>query len=496
MYQWPLAKLLAPMPRAVIFTALPIEYTAVRNHLTNPQEKIHPQGTIYEQGTFVGDHQTWDISIVEIGGSGTKAALEAERAIGQFNPNVILCVGTAGGIQSVQLGDVVAATKVYGYESGIAAKTFQPIPEIGNSSYDLQQRAKAEARNKNWLTRLIATEPSPQALVAPIAAGSKVIASTRSDISKFLRSQYSDAVAIEMAGFGFLEAAHANPQVSAIVIRGISNLINQKAKSDQAKYQAIASCNASAFAFQVLAKLPPFPDAPTSPKNVYNINIAGDQIIQNNSGNAQGFQTLVQAGGAANIATNQNPKNLNLSSPSIEAPNPQSTKPKVFISYSHDSETHREKVLELADQLRVSGVLCQIDQYEPNPPEGWPRWMQNKVAESTFVLVVCTEQYNRRFQGREEPGKGKGVTWEGAIITQELYDSQGKNNKFIPVTFNATDEDFIPITLRSTQKYHLFQPHGYESLYRRLTNQHDTPAPLLGERLIMPVRDRKHYKSE
>jgi SEFIR domain len=122
--------------------------------------------------------------------------------------------------------------------------------------------------------------------------------------------------------------------------------------------------------------------------------------------------------------------------------------------------------------------------------------MQNKVAESNFVLVVCTEQYDRRFQGKEKLGQGKGVTWEGAIITQELYDGQGKNSKFIPVILNTTDEDFIPNLLRSTQKYRLYKPDGYDSLYRRLTDQHDTPAPSIGEKVIMPVRDRKYYKSE
>jgi nucleoside phosphorylase len=247
-----------PSPRAIIFTALSIEYQAVRAHLVQLHEKIHPRGTIYEQGTFFSaKKQSWNVGIVEVGKGNASAAQESERAITYFQPNVILFVGVAGGLKDVRLGDVVAAIKVYGYEAGKVTTTFHIRPNVVSVTYRLEQRIRAEARKSDWLQRIKEPLPkqTPHVFVGPIAAGEKVLASTDSTEWQFLKACYDDALAVETEGYGFFQTAHANPQVEALVIRGISDLIDNKSEADAENSQAIAAHHASAFAFEILAKL-------------------------------------------------------------------------------------------------------------------------------------------------------------------------------------------------------------------------------------------------
>ena len=101
---------------------------------------------------------------------------------------------------------------------------------------------------------------------------------------------------------------------------------------------------------------------------------------------------------------------------------PEAAPPRVFISYSHDSEAHRDRVLELSDRLRCDGIEAMIDQYVQSPPQGWPAWCETEIDIADFVLMVCTETYLRRVRGKEAPRVGHGVLWEARLIRQDVYD--------------------------------------------------------------------------
>jgi hypothetical protein len=142
-----------------------------------------------------------------------------------------------------------------------------------------------------------------------------------------------------------------------------------------------------------------------------------------------------------------------------------SDNPKLFISYSHDSEDHKKKVAALAQRLRQDGCHTEIDGYvNGTPDEGWCRWMMNQLDIATHVLVVCTENHYLGFRGHRAAGLGRGSDFEGCLITAEIYDSKSRGTKFVPVLFDPNDEKHIPEPLKSTTHYVLNSENNYQAL--------------------------------
>lgn len=166
---------------------------------------------------------------------------------------------------------------------------------------------------------------------------------------------------------------------------------------------------------------------------------------------------------------------------------------KAFISYSHDSEAHRSRMLDLADRLNLEGVDCEIDQYqETGPEEGWVKWMIRQIEESTFILVVCTETYHTRSQSKNG-SSGKGTKFESLLSFQELYDFAGENRKYVPVLINKSDSKHIPLPLKPYQYHHIEDEEGYENLYRFLTDQPRVTKPVTGRQKTLPVKQDRRY---
>ncbi|MGU3470853.1 toll/interleukin-1 receptor domain-containing protein [Paenibacillus sp. D51F] len=165
--------------------------------------------------------------------------------------------------------------------------------------------------------------------------------------------------------------------------------------------------------------------------------------------------------------------------------------PKIFLSYCQKSIEFSDEVLKFSNKLRSEGIDTILDQYEESPKEGWPRWMENSINESDYIILICNQEYLNRLSGKAEKGVGRGVKWESNIIYQHLYNDDTLNERFIPVVFQSTDTAFIPMPLQGVSYYDVSKSERYDSLYWRLRGISKNEKPQLGKLRPLPAKERK-----
>lgn len=109
--------------------------------------------------------------------------------------------------------------------------------------------------------------------------------------------------------------------------------------------------------------------------------------------------------------------------------------PQVFISYSYDSERHKEWVRLLASELKRNGICVILDQWHLRPGESITQFMESAVRDTDFVLVVCTPAYAKKSNARQG-----GVGYEQQIVSGQLLYGTPRF-KFVPLLRSGEFED-------------------------------------------------------
>ena len=165
--------------------------------------------------------------------------------------------------------------------------------------------------------------------------------------------------------------------------------------------------------------------------------------------------------------------------------------PKVFISYSHDSQEHKKWVLDLATRLRNTGVDAIIDQWELKPGDDLPHFMETHLANSDYVLMICTDRYVKKANS----GVG-GVGYEKMIITSDLIKNID-SNKVIPIIRQSGTHN-VPTFLMTKLFIDFSRTDEFEFSYDELIRTvHNSPLyvkPEIGNNPFTPVEDIRPEK--
>lgn len=156
-------------------------------------------------------------------------------------------------------------------------------------------------------------------------------------------------------------------------------------------------------------------------------------------------------------------------------------KRKVFISYSWDSETHKDWVLNLAKRLREhGGVDVILDRFYLRPGVSVPYFVETSIRDADKVLIIFTPNYKQKADGRTS-----GVGYEYSIVNVQLYQNQTSNGKIIPILRAGSIEESIPTFMQQFIHLDVSQDENFENSYNDLLREiYDQPIvdiPSIGE---------------
>jgi nucleoside phosphorylase len=267
----------------VIVTALEKEAQAVVRRLENCHIERFEDRDIrtYHCGLVPvqdGD-RAYRVVVVSLPSMGEIAAANAVTdAVTRWRPRFVLMVGIAGGIpqDDLDLGDVVVADQVVGYEYGkMTDKGIKPRDHVYPASALLLDRVRS-FWDEDWTEQIDVARPenanrtASKRFVGPIASGNKVIASTK--FREQLLTHWPKLIAVEMEAEGVYAAVFDRPQIlGTLIIRGICDMADER-KSDA--WQEYAANAAATYAIAFLRDGPVEPGAPSIPPTLEPIKLS------------------------------------------------------------------------------------------------------------------------------------------------------------------------------------------------------------------------------
>lgn len=157
--------------------------------------------------------------------------------------------------------------------------------------------------------------------------------------------------------------------------------------------------------------------------------------------------------------------------------------PKVFASYSHDSDEHKEWVLKLCTKLVENGVDVILDQWDLGAGDDLTLFMEKGVRDSDRVLVICTDTYVRKANA----GEG-GVGYERLIVTAQLARDLG-TKKFIPIICQSSTDEKTPTFLATRLYIDFTDDSNFDEKFNELLHEiHNVPItqkPTLGKNPLL-----------
>ena len=158
--------------------------------------------------------------------------------------------------------------------------------------------------------------------------------------------------------------------------------------------------------------------------------------------------------------------------------------PTVFVSYSWDSEDHKNWVRFLATKLQENGIRVLLDQWDTYLGIDLLKYMESSIRDSDFVLLICTPIFAKK----ANLGEG-GVGYEKIIVTGEIYNSAASPKKFVPILRSGHPRESLPSYLKAKLYSDFSMDDQFqtrlEELLRHIFNSPRFSRPKLGGKPVL-----------
>lgn len=140
--------------------------------------------------------------------------------------------------------------------------------------------------------------------------------------------------------------------------------------------------------------------------------------------------------------------------------------PKLFISYSWSNPTHEQWVIDIATELRESGIDVILDKWDLREGHDAYVFMEKMVTDPEIKKVAIVSD---RVYAEKADGRSGGVGTETQIISREVYEKE-QQDKFVAI---VTEKDeagkaYLPTYFKSRIHIDLSEPDSYTDNFEKL----------------------------
>ena len=223
-----------------IVAAIKEELESIKEYMSNIREE-NEFGNIF----YIGKIGNSECVLTLCGVGKVNAARSTQMLIGKYNPDYIINVGVAGGISNrIKIGDIVIAEKLVQYDFDTTAFGDKLGELPGGIGVFLNCDSKLVKKAENVINRL----SNLHSIIGTVATGDRFV--TETDRSKEINSIF-DADCVEMEGASIAQVCYLD-KIPFIVIRSISDSINDNNKIDFETFAKSSAENAATFVNEFL----------------------------------------------------------------------------------------------------------------------------------------------------------------------------------------------------------------------------------------------------